>query len=379
MSDRHLGQLAFTRLYSGTVKAGGHVFNATRERKERVGRLMKMHANKREDIDEAYAGEIVAISGLKFSTTGDTLCDAQYPIILEAIEFPSPVISVRIEPRTRQDQDKLATALEQLTREDPSFKVLSDQETGQMLISGMGELHLEIIVDRLKREFGVGANVGRPQVAYRETIRQAAKGEGKFIRQSGGRGQYGHALIEIEPLPPGSGFEFIDDIFGGAIPKEYIKPVQEGIQEAMERGALAGYELVDIRARLYDGSYHEVDSSELAFKIAGSLAFQDAVKRADPVLLEPIMKVEIVTPEEYLGAITGNITARRGRIERVEALPGTQVITAMVPLSEMFGYATDLRSQTQGRATYTMHFSCYEEIPKSVAEAIIAKVTGVVK
>jgi elongation factor G len=379
MSDRHLGQLAFTRIYSGTVKAGGHLYNATRDRKERVGRLMKMHANKREDIDEAYAGEIIAIAGLKFGTTGDTLCDAQKPIILEAIEFPTPVIAVRIEPRTRQDQDKLTTALDQLAREDPSFRVSSDHETGEMLIAGMGELHLEIIVDRLKREFGVGANVGRPQVAYRETIRKPAKGEGKFIRQSGGRGQYGHALIEVEPLPPGSGYEFVDDIFGGSIPREYIPAVKEGIKEAMERGALAGYEMVDIRARLYDGSYHEVDSSELAFKIAGSMAFKDAVRRAEPVLLEPVMKVEIVSPEEYLGAITGDITSRRGRIEHIEALPGTQVVAAMVPLSEMFGYATDLRSQTQGRATYTMHFWHYEEMPKSVADAIITKVTGVVR
>lgn len=379
MSDRHLGQLAFTRIYSGYIEAGGQTYNATRNKKERIGRIMKMHANKREDIEAAYAGEIVAIAGLKHSTTGDTLCDAQAPIVLEAIEFPNPVIAVRIEPRTRQDQDRLAVALETLAKEDPSFKVTSDQETGQMLIAGMGELHLEIIVDRLQREFNVAANVGRPQVAYRETIRKAAKGEGKFIRQTGGRGQYGHVMIEIEPLPPGSGFEFVDDIFGGAIPKEYIKPVAEGIQEAMERGVLAGYELVDIRARLYDGSYHEVDSSELAFKIAGSMAFQDAVRNADPVLLEPIMKVEIVTPEEYLGAITGDITARRGRIEHVEAMPGTQIVTAMVPLSEMFGYATDLRSLTQGRATYTMHFWRYEEAPKSVSEAIVAKVTGIVR
>jgi elongation factor G len=379
MSDRHLGQLAFTRIYSGKIEAGSQTYNATRDKKERVGRIMKMHANKREDIEEAYAGEIVAIAGLKLSTTGDTLCDAKAPIILEAIEFPNPVIAVSIEPRTRQDQDKLSVALETLAREDPSFKVTSDQETGQMLIAGMGELHLEIIVDRLKREFNVAANVGRPQVAYRETIKKAAKGEGKFVRQTGGRGQFGHAFIEIEPLPPGSGFEFVDDIFGGAIPKEYIKPVAEGIREAMERGTLAGYEMVDIRARLYDGTYHDVDSSELAFKIAGSMAFQDAVKKADPVLLEPIMKVEVVTPEEYLGAITGNITARRGRIEHVEAMPGTQIVTTMVPLSEMFGYATDLRSQTQGRATYTMHFSRYEEAPKSVAEAIVAKVTGVVR
>jgi elongation factor G len=377
MSDRHLGSLAFARIYSGVLAAGQAVHNATRDRKERVGRLMKMHANKREDIEEAYAGEIVAISGLKFSTTGDTLCDPDHPIILEAIEFPAPVISVRIEPRTRPDQDKLATSLQRLMQEDPSFKVSTDQDTGQTLISGMGELHLEIIVDRLKREFGVDANVGRPQVAYRETIRQKAVAEGKFIRQSGGRGQYGHVKIEIEPLPPGSGFEFINDIFGGAIPQEFIRPVEEGIQEAMERGLLAGYEMVDIRARLFDGKYHEVDSSELAFKIAGSLAFQNAARNAKPVLLEPVMKVEIVTPEEYVGAITGDIAGRRGRIEHVEAMPGTQIVQAMVPLAEMFGYATDLRSVTQGRATYTMHFAHYEETPKSVGDAIIAKVTGV--
>jgi elongation factor G len=339
---------------------------------------MKMHANKREDIEEAYAGDIVAVSGLKFSTTGDTLCEAQRPIILETIEFPAPVISVRIEPRTRPDQDKLAVALDRLAHEDPSFKVSTDQDTGQTLISGMGELHLEIIVDRLKREFGVGANVGRPQVAYRETIRQKAIAEGKFIRQSGGRGQYGHVKIEIEPLGSGLGFEFVDDIYGGAIPKEYISSVEEGIQEAMERGILAGYEIVGIRARLFDGSYHEVDSSELAFKIAGSLAFQEAARKANPVLLEPVMRIEVVTPEEYLGAITGDISGRRGRIEHIEAMPGTQIITAIVPLSEMFGYATDLRSLTQGRATYTMRFSHYEETPKSVGDAIIAKITGVV-
>ncbi len=378
LTDKHLGQLAFTRIYSGTVRSGRHVYNATRDRKERVGRLMYMHANKREDVDEAYAGDIVAISGLKFSTTGDTLCDAQHPIVLEAIEFPEPVIAVRIEPRTRPDQDKLSVALDQLTREDPSFKVSTDHETGQMLIAGMGELHLDVIVDRLRREYGVGVNVGRPQVTYRETIRKKARGEGKFVRQSGGRGQYGHALIEIEPLAPGSGFEFVNEIRGGVIPKEFIPAVEEGIREAMERGILAGYEMVDIRARLYDGSYHEVDSSELAFKIAGSLAFQDAVKRAEPVLLEPIMEVEIVTPEEYLGAITGDITARRGRIEHIDTMPGTKIITAMVPLAEMFGYATDLRSLTQGRATYAMHFSHYEQAPKSVAEEIIGRVTGVV-
>ena len=379
MSDKHIGQLTYVRIYSGTLSAGSSVYNATRGRRERVGRLMKMHANKREDIAEAYAGEIVAVAGLKQVTTGDTICDEDHPIILEAIEFPRPVISVAIEPKTRPDQEKLGIALGRLAQEDPSFRVQTDAESGQTLISGMGELHLEIIVDRLRREFGVEANVSRPMVNYRETITKKALGEGKFIRQTGGRGQYGHAKIEVEPLPPGSGFEFVDDIFGGVIPKEYIPAVEEGIIEAMERGILAGYEMVDLRVRLYDGSYHEVDSSELAFKIAGSLAFQDAVKKADPILLEPIMKVEIVTPEEYLGAIAGDINARRGRIEHVEHRPGTQVITALVPLAEMFGYATDLRSMTQGRASYTMHFSHYEPVPRTVSEAIVTGVHGVVR
>jgi len=363
MADKHVGSLSFVRIYSGHLKSGTYALNSTKQNRERVGRIMRMHANKREDVDEAFAGEIIAISGLKNVTTGDTICVEAHPVILEAMEFPAPVISVAIEPR--------------LAQEDPSFRVSSDTETGQTLISGMGELHLEIIVDRLKREFGVGANVGKPQVAYRETIKRAAKGEGKFIRQTGGRGQYGHAKINIEPLPPGSGFVFENDIVGGAIPKEYISPIEAGIKEAMERGILAGYEMVDVKVSLYDGSYHDVDSSEIAFKIAGSMAFQDAAKRAEPVLLEPVMKVEVVTPEEYMGSITGDINSRRGRIEGMESRPGTQVIVSAVPLSTMFGYSTDLRSSTQGRATYTMHFKHYEETPKSVSEEIIAKVRGI--
>jgi elongation factor G len=335
-----------------------------------------MHANKREDIDHASAGEIVAVAGLKQVTTGDTICEESHPIILEALEFPAPVIAQAIEPKTRQDQEKLGIGLQRLAAEDPSFKVNTDQETGQTIIQGMGELHLEIIVDRLKREFGVDANVGRPQVAYRETIRKQAEGVGKFVRQTGGRGQYGHAEVRLEPLEPGTGFEFVNAIVGGVIPREYIKPVEEGIKEAMEHGVLAGYEMVDVKATLHFGSYHEVDSSEMAFKIAGSMAFKAAAARADAVLLEPIMKVEIVAPEEYMGSITGDINSRRGRIESIDSRPGTSVITSLVPLSEMFGYSTDLRSMTQGRATYTMHFHRYEEAPRSIREEIIAKVQG---
>jgi elongation factor G len=378
MTDKHIGQLSFARVYSGTVGAGSGVLNATRSARERVGRIMRMHAAKREDIEEASAGEIVAFGGLKNVTTGDTLCLESHPVVLEALEFPVPVIAQAIEPKTRADQEKLGVALAKLAQEDPSFKVATDNETGQTIISGMGELHLDIIVDRLKREFAVDANVGRPQVAYRETIRKPAEGEGRFVRQSGGRGQYGHAKIRIEPAP-GVGFEFVDAITGGAIPREYIKPVEAGIREAMEGGILAGFEMVDIRATLYDGSFHEVDSSEMAFKIAGSMALKETAKKAQPVLLEPIMKVEVVCPEEYMGPINGDINSRRGRIERMEARPGTQVITAAVPLSEMFGYATELRSMTQGRATYTMHFLRYEEAPKSVSEEVIAKVQGIAR
>ncbi|HJQ27382.1 MAG TPA: elongation factor G [Blastocatellia bacterium] len=376
MADKHVGQLSFVRVYSGTLKSGSYTLNSTRGSKERVGRIMRMHANKREDIDAAAAGEIVAVAGLKQVTTGDTICEESRPVILEALEFPAPVIAQAIEPKTRQDQEKLGIGLQRLAAEDPSFKVATDQETGQTIISGMGELHLEIIVDRLKREFGVDANVGRPQVAYRETITRAAEGVGKFVRQTGGRGQYGHAEVKIEPSEPGVGFEFVNAIVGGVVPREYIKPVEEGIKQALEGGVLAGYEMVDVKATLHYGSYHEVDSSEMAFKIAGSMAFKDAAAKAAPILLEPIMKVEVVAPEEYMGAITGDINSRRGRIESINSRPGTQVITSLVPLSEMFGYSTDLRSATQGRATYTMHFHRYEEAPRSVREEVIAKVKG---
>ena len=376
MADKHVGQLSFARIYSGTLKAGSYVYNSTRDSRERVGRILKMHANKREDIEEAYAGEIVAVAGLKQVTTGDTICSESHPVILEAMEFPQPVISLAIEPKTRPDQEKLSTALGRLAQEDPSFKVHTDQETNQTIISGMGELHLEIIVDRLKREYSVDANVGKPQVAYRETIRRPAKGEEKYARQTGGRGQYGHAVLEIEPAEPGTGFEFVNEIVGGAIPKEYIPAVEKGIVEAMEGGILAGYEMVDIKVRLVYGSYHEVDSSEMAFKIAGSMAFKNAARSAHPALLEPVMKVEIVTPEEYMGAITGNLSSRRGRIESMNSRHGAQIIVSMVPLAEMFGYETDLRSMTQGRASSTMHFARYEEAPKSVSEEIVAKVQG---
>ncbi|HNJ43567.1 MAG TPA: elongation factor G, partial [Acidobacteriota bacterium] len=376
MGDKHVGQLAFVRIYSGTLQSGSYVLNSTRDSKERVGRVLKMHANKREEVDSAGAGEIVAVAGLKNVTTGDTVCDDKKPIILEAMEFPAPVIEVAIEPKTRQDQDKLSIALGRLAQEDPSFRVKVDPETNQTLIAGMGELHLEIIVDRLKREFSVDANVGRPQVAYRETIRIAADGNGVFKRQTGGRGMYGHAEIKMYPGEPGSGFVFENKVVGGSIPREYIKPVENGIIEAMGRGIVAGFEMVDIRVELVFGSYHEVDSNEMAFKIAGSMAFQDAAKKAKPVLLEPIMSVEVEAPEEYMGAITGDLSSRRGRIEKMDERPGTKIITAAVPLATMFGYSTDLRSATQGRAIYTMHFKCYEEAPKSVSDEIIARVKG---
>lgn len=379
MADKHLGQLSFVRLYSGTIKAGSYAYNPIKETKERVGRLMRMHANKREDIDEASAGEIIAIGGMKQVTTGDTVCDENKPIILERMEFPAPVIRVAVEPKTRQDQDKLGIALSRLAQEDPSFNVSTDPETGQTIIAGMGELHLEIIVDRMKREFGVEANVGKPQVAYRETITQAAPGKEIYKKQTGGRGQFGHVEIEIEPAP-GEGYVFENEITGGAIPREFIKPVEQGIRDAMERGFLAGYELVDIRVRLLDGGYHEVDSDERSFHIAGSLAFQDAVRKAKPVLLEPIMRVEVVTPNDYTGPVNGDLSSRRGRIESMEPrVGGAQVITSFVPLSEMFGYTTDLRSATQGRATSTMHFERYEQAPKNIAEEVIAKVQGVAK
>jgi elongation factor G len=367
------------RIYSGSIKAGSYAYNPVKGSKERVGRLMRMHANKREDIEDASAGEIIAIGGMKQVTTGDTVCDENKPIILEKMEFPAPVIRVAVEPKTRQDQDKLGVALNRLAQEDPSFNVSTDSETGQTIIAGMGELHLEIIVDRMKREFGVEANVGKPQVAYRETITQAAAGKEIYKKQTGGRGQFGHVELEIEPAP-GEGFVFENKITGGAIPKEYIKPVEQGIKDAMERGFLAGYELVDIRVRLVFGNYHEVDSDERSFHIAGSLAFQDAVRKAKPVLLEPIMRIEVVTPDDYMGAVNGDLRRRRGQIEKTEPRPGgAQVITSFVPLSEMFGYTTDLRSATQGRATSTMHFERYDQAPKSIAEEVIAKVQGVAK
>lgn len=376
MTDPYVGQLTFIRVYSGVLSAGSYVYNSTKDSKERIGRLLRMHANKREEIKEVAAGDIAAAVGLKNTLTGDTLCDEKAPIILEAIEFPEPVISVAIEPKTKADQEKLSQSLAKLAQEDPSFRVSFDEETGQTIISGMGELHLEIIVDRLLREFKVSANVGKPQVAYKETIRAAAKAEGKFVRQSGGRGQYGHVVIEIEPAETGKGFEFINKIVGGTIPREYIPAVEKGIKEALDSGVLAGYPVVDVRATLYDGSYHEVDSSEMAFKIAGSMAFKEAAKKARPVLLEPIMSVEVVTPEEYMGDVMGDLNSRRGRIQSMEKRGNSQVIRAEVPLSEMFGYATDLRSKTQGRATYTMQFSRYEEVPKNISDAIIAKVKG---
>jgi len=376
MSDPFVGQLTFIRVYSGVMSTGSYVYNATKDVKERVGRLLKMHANKREDIKEVYAGDIAAVVGLKSTLTGDTLCNEDHPVILEAMEFPAPVISVAIEPKTKADQEKLSISLSKLAQEDPSFKVSYNEETGQTIISGMGELHLEIIVDRLLREFKVGANVGKPQVAYRETIRKKTKAEGKYIRQSGGRGQYGHVYIEIEPLEPGKNFEFVNKIVGGTIPREYIPAVEKGIKEALENGVLAGYPVVDVKVTLFDGSYHEVDSSEMAFKIAGSMAFKSAAGKAVPVLLEPIMNIEVVTPDEYMGDVIGDLNSRRGKIHTMTQRAKSQVISAEVPLSSMFGYATDMRSKTQGRATYTMQFSHYAEIPKTISEDIIAKVRG---
>jgi len=376
MADKHLGQLSFVRIYSGTVKAGSYVYNTIKNQKERVGRLMLMHANKREDVDMASAGEIVAIGGMKNVTTGDTISDETNHIILESMEFPDPVVRVAVEPKTRQDQDKMGIALNRLASEDPSFQVSSDHETGQTIIAGMGELHLEIIVDRMKREFGVEANVGKPQVAYRETITAMAPGKEIYKKQSGGRGKFGHVELEIEPAP-GEGFVFEDKITGGSIPRQFIKPTMEGVRDAMKRGYLAGYEIVDVKVRLLFGSYHEVDSDEISFHLAGSFAFQDAVKKAKPVILEPIMRIEVVTPEEYMGAVNGDLNRRRGQIDKMEPRPGNvQVVTAFVPLSEMFGYTTDLRSSTQGRATSSMHFERYDEAPRNVAEEIIAKVKG---
>ena len=373
VADPFVGKLAFFRAYSGHLASGSYVFNSTKGRKERVGRLVLMHANHREEIDEVYSGDICAIVGLKDTTTGDTLCDDAHPIILEQMEFPEPVIKVAIEPKTKQGQEKMTLALLKLAEEDPTFKFYTDKETGQTIIAGMGELHLEIIVDRLLREFKVEATVGKPQVAYRETFRKEVEAQGFYKRQSGGKGQYGDCRVRFTPLEPGKGFEWADETVGGSIPKEYIEPVRKGIEEASKNGTLAGYEVVDFKATVYDGSYHEVDSSEMAFKIAGSLAFKEAMKTAQPVILEPIMKVEIVTPEDYFGDLMGNVSSRRGTIQGTEDRNGSKVIDAQIPLSDMFGYATDLRSRTQGRGQYTMQFDHYEEVPKSVAEKIIGE------
>jgi elongation factor G len=375
MTDPYVGQLAFIRVYSGVVKTGDTVLNVSKGKKERIGRLLRMHANKREEISEVRAGDIAACVGLKTVTTSDTICDEAHPILLEAIEFANPVIQLAIEPKTKADQEKLGMAIAKLVAEDPTLRVNTDPETGQTILSGMGELHLEIIVDRLQREFGVGANVGKPQVAYRETITRQAEGEGRFVRQTGGRGQYGHVKIRVEPLAD-KDYEFINAIVGGVVPKEYIPAAEKGIVEAMEGGVLAGYPMTGIRVTLYDGSYHEVDSSEMAFKIAGSMALKDAAQKARPVLLEPVMRVEVVVPDEYMGAVNGDLISRRGRLEGVEMKGGTQIIRAMVPLSEMFGYATELRSRTQGRGSFTMHFGRYEEAPASVTEEVISRMQG---
>ena len=376
MADPFVGKLAFFRVYSGTLQSGSYVYNSTKGKKERIGRILQMHANKREEIQEVYAGDIAAAVGLKDTTTGDTLCDEKKEIILESMEFPDPVIEIAIEPKTKAGQEKMGIALAKLAEEDPTFKTYTNEETGQTIIAGMGELHLEIIVDRLLREFKVEANVGKPQVSYKETITTTADVDHKYAKQSGGRGQYGHVKIRIYPRDPGEGFEFKNSIVGGAIPKEYIPKIEEGIKEAMQNGPIAGYQVVDVGVELYDGSYHEVDSSEMAFKIAASMAFREAVKKAKPVLLEPIFKVEVTVPEEYMGDVIGDINSRRGRIEGMEARNGAQVINAFVPLAEMFGYATDLRSKTQGRGNYSMEVDHYEDVPRNIAEAIIAKNKG---
>jgi elongation factor G len=376
MADPYVGQLTFIRVYSGQLKSGESVLNARTQKHERIGRLLKMHANKREDIQEILAGDICAAVGLKNVGTGDTICDPKHPIALESIEFAVPVIHVAVEPKTKADQEKMGLALSRLAQEDPTFKVHTDPDSGQTIISGMGELHLEIIIDRMMREYKVEANVGKPQVAYRETIRKHSEAEGKYIRQTGGRGQYGHAKIKLDPQPPGTGYEFVNEIIGGSVPKEFIKPIDQGIQEALEGGVLAGYPVVDVKVTLYDGSYHDVDSNEMAFKIAGSMAFKEAARKASPVLLEPVMAVEVVTPEDYAGAIMGDLSSRRGRIEGMEHRAGSQVIKSIVPLAEMFGYATHMRSSTQGRAEYSMHFARYEEVPRSVADEIIGKAQG---
>ncbi len=376
MTDPFVGQLTFIRVYSGVMMSGSSVYNSTKQKTERLGRLLKMHANKREEIKEVYAGDIAAAVGLKTVTTGDTVCDEKKAIVLESMDFPEPVISLAIEPKTKADQEKLGAGMQKLMAEDPTFRVKTDQQTGEVVIAGMGELHLEIIVDRLKREFGVEATVGRPQVAYKETLTRPADGEMKYAKQTGGRGQYGHVKIHLFPGEPGSGYVFENETSGGSIPREFIKPVDEGIKEALTRGILAGYPIDDVRIELYDGSYHDVDSSEMAFKIAGSMAFQDAAKKAKPVLLEPIMRVEVVVPKEHMGDVIGNLSGRRGQIQSQEDRGGTQIINARVPLAEMFGYATDLRSRTQGRATYSMHFDRYEPAPNNVSEEVVARVQG---
>jgi elongation factor G len=370
-TDPFVGNLAFFRCYAGVLKRGSYVYNSTKGITERIGRIVRMHANDREEVEEIYSGEIAAIVGLKQTTTGDTLCDPEHTVILEKITFPEPVIGLRIEPKTKADQEKMGTALHRLAEEDPTFRVAGDPDTGETIISGMGELHLEIIVDRMKREFNVDANVGRPQVAYKETIQGEADGEGKYIKQSGGRGQYGHAKVRVRPLERGAGFVFLDEIKGGSIPKEFINPTEKGVKEAVEKGILAGYQVVDVEVTLYDGSFHEVDSSEAAFKIAGSMAFQDAAKKAKPVILEPIMKIQVIVPEAYMGEVTGNVNSKRGKIESMEDRPGLKVINAQIPLSEMFGYATELRSMTQGRGSSTMEFDHYEPAPNNVAQQII--------
>jgi elongation factor G len=376
MTDPFVGQLTFIRVYSGVLHTGASVYNSTKQRTERVGRLLKMHANKREEIKEVYAGDIAAAVGLKQVSTGETLCDEKKPIVLESMDFPEPVISLAIEPKTKSDQEKLGLGLAKLMGEDPTFRVRTDEQTGQVVIAGMGELHLEIIVDRLKREFNVEASVGKPQVAYKETLTRPADGEMKYAKQTGGRGQYGHVKIHLFPGEPGSGYVFENQVTQGSIPKEFIKPVDEGIKEALTRGVLAGYPIDDVKIQLYDGSYHDVDSSEMAFKIAGSMAFQDAAKKAKPVLLEPVMKVEVVVPKEHMGDVMGDLASRRGRIQSQEDRGGTTIINARVPLSEMFGYATDLRSRTQGRATYSMHFERYEQAPQNVSEEVVARIQG---
>ncbi len=377
MNDPFVGNLTFFRVYSGKLEAGSHVYNATKDKKERIGRLLQMHANKREEIKEVLAGDIAAAVGLRQTTTGDTLCDEDSRVILERMEFPEPVISVAIEPKTKGDSDKMGLALNRLQMEDPSFRVRTDEETGQTIISGMGELHLEILVDRMFREFKVEANVGKPQVAYRETITKVVESEGKFVRQTGGRGQYGHCWLRLHPQPPGTGFVFENETVGGSIPKEFINPIEKGIEEAMQGGVLAGFPMVDVKVEVFDGSYHDVDSSEMAFKIAGSMGFKAGCEKAKPILLEPIMDVEVVTPESYMGDVIGDLNSRRGKIQGMEPRAGAQVITAQVPLADMFGYATDLRSKTQGRATYTMQFAHYAQVPNNIAETIISKAKGV--